>query len=212
MDMVNGLIRKYGGIPPDGYLPYAVRDVLGALGENFLHRIGARAAQDSVARDLAESGVSFERLARHFLAGSMPETELRAMPKQMVLARGAGAVEFASAIVGGLAAPAFASFDSVAASILRVLRAVPVQDFKPVSISSLSASDMQPMVEYAPWPLAFLSATGILENVAVQSYGLMLTVSRQAMVDDRQQELAVAFAALGNSAALNLSVRVTLAI
>lgn len=199
------------------FLPMSVRDFAEAYPDAVLHRAGMRAAQHPLARDILEQRPSFANVARHFLAGQFSADELRQMPDGQAIAfatRNAvyGSAHFASTIVTAYAGAAYAVFDAVTAGFSRVMRSIPVADFKPQTISSFSVSGLQQMPEFAPWPQALITQNSVIEAVSVETWGLAATISRQATVNDQQQELGMAFEAFGNAAALNRSAQLAAAL
>lgn len=200
-----------------GYLPIALRDFAEAYPEALLQRAGIRAAEHPLANDIVARAPKLADIAKHFLSTEFSQDELRAMPDSLAISYASrsvsyGQADFGSTVTTAYAGAAYAAFDAVTAGFSRAMRSIPVANFSPQTISNFSISGLELLPEFATWPLAKIEATNVVESVGVESWGLAFTVSRQAMINDRQQELAMLFEALGNAAALNRSAALAAAL
>lgn len=183
------------------FLPYSTADIGDALAPYFAARAGGPMPDDPVALDLLNRGWPLTKIASHYVTGSGGEA-----PAQ-TLARALGTSDLGNDLVTGLAAVAYTAADVAMAGWLKILRRVPVQNFHAASVPHLSVSDLRLMPEFSDWPVGVLTAGGVLESLALESYGLLLVLTRQAMINDEVGQAASAFEALGNAASLNVSAR-----
>lgn len=203
---------------PQGFLPMGTRDFAEAYGDAVLQLAGIRAAQHPLARDILQQRPTIANIARHFLVGQFSQDELRQMPDSVAIQHATrsavsyGTADFASTITTAYAGAAYAAFDAVTAGFTKVMRPISVANFLPQTISSFSVSGMQRMPEFTPWPQALIAQNSVLEAISIETWGLAATISRQAQINDQQQELALAFEAIGNAAALNRSAQLAAAL
>lgn len=194
------------GASEPGYFPHSTRDINEALAETLLARIGVGDTLSVCAWDLMDRNMSFQRLAAHYCGAKITD----AMP--MMVERALGTTDFGTDVVTALSAVAFASYDAAATNTLRLLRTILVPNFQAVRIGALGVSDLQLMPEHAEWPQGLLSVRGSLEAVAIETHALQLRITRQALINDEQQLLALTMQSLGNAAALTLSARLAAAL
>ncbi|MGE3771487.1 MAG: hypothetical protein AB7I32_01070 [Gammaproteobacteria bacterium] len=189
------------------YIPFSTRDLDAAMPDIFSALIGLNRAENLIAADLMTTGVKFDRIVRHRLAGLLPDEEVRSAPVQALMSRALGVQDFAlaNAIVSGLAEPATAAFDLAVSGILRTMRRIPRPNFLPTSISNISTGDVAKRPEFAEWAPAEVAATGVVETVGVETWGHMVQITREALLNSAFTEMAMVFASMGNSAGKAIS-------
>ena len=199
--------EQYRQNPAHGFYPFSTRDLDEAMPAIFASLIGLTRADNPIAADLLVTGFSFDRIARHRLAGLLPDDEVRNAPLQTLVARALGVQDFAlsNAIVSGLAAPAIAAFDLAASGITRAMRKIPRINYLPTTIGNISASDVEKRPEHASWESATINAAGIIEAVSVETWGSMVEIRRQALINADFTEMAMVFSLMGGSAGKAIS-------
>ncbi len=210
--MVDRAFNRHGEMP-QGFLPYSCRDIAGSLGELFLEQAGVRRADNPVASHLAHEGVDLAKLARHWLAPHYGVDELRGAPTPVILGRALGVDDFVSALTSGWHDVVRATFNEAISGYRSLLREIPVKNFLPQHIPTFNGiSALVEMPEFGEWGYGSLTASSVLEDTQVTTYGLQFTVSRQSLVNDQVREITAMMAELANIAALHVAASVASAL
>ncbi|MBX9607382.1 MAG: hypothetical protein K2Y51_14240 [Gammaproteobacteria bacterium] len=155
-----------------------------------------------VALEMFSRGWTLDRIA-HRVTGMPYDPTTRAL----VLMRAIGTTDLGNDIVSGFAAVAYKSADVGLEVWRKILRLIPAKNFRPQAIPHLTVSDLKKMPEHAPWPTGAL-ARGVLESLPLESHGLRLLFTREAIINDEVEQAAYAFDDLGAGAAKAVAAQV----
>lgn len=189
-------------------LPVSTADLRDAMGEWFLARSGHK-PENPLVEELIERNASIADIAANFVGHERGEPDASIIDRAI----GLGNSDFPNAVVASTGEASITKYNQRASGVMKIVRNIPVKNFRPYAAPSLSIGDFDTVPEFGERPYSDLQASDPLDAAAaIDSKGMLFTMTRQSLINDDHQYFAMLREAIVNRALLTITNSITAAL